>query len=68
MIDAILEQICSLGYEWTDKKVIENLLRNHGFTDEEIKKILNFLTKYFLEVDESKGKIRPSESLRKLYE
>ncbi|MBS7634660.1 hypothetical protein KEJ34_04075 [Candidatus Bathyarchaeota archaeon] len=68
MIDEILAELCSLGYEWTDKNVIINLLRNHGFTDEEVKKILNFLVKYFLEVDESRGKIRPSKSLRKLYE
>ncbi|MEM2938698.1 MAG: hypothetical protein QXU95_00255 [Candidatus Bathyarchaeia archaeon] len=68
MIDEILEKICSLGNGWTDKNAIVNILRNHGFADEEINKILNFLIKYFLEINESGEKIRPSESLRKLYE
>lgn len=60
-------QICSMGREWVDLSVIINIMRAHGLTDEEIKMILNFLIKYFLELDESGRKVRATKGFFNLY-
>jgi len=67
IIDEICEQICSVIHEWTDMSVLMDILRRYNLTDKEIKILLDFLLKYFLEVNESGRKIRPIKGFYNLY-
>jgi len=61
--------LCSKPFnEWTDLSEIVGVLKKYGLTEAEAESTLNFLTKYFLELDESGRRARPIRSFYNLYE
>ena len=68
LIDRVCKQLFSgQSFEWVDLKKAINAFMDYGLAKDEAKDILDFLAKYFLEVDECECKARPIESFRRLY-
>ena len=69
MIDEACANLFSEStHEWIDVKKILKTLRNYGLTEEEAASILDFLAKYFLELDSLGKRARPLPGFRHLYE
>lgn len=66
MIDEICRQICSVCRDWTDINRVLDILRKF-LTDEEVEVFLNFLVKYFLEMNEGGKKVRLKDEFLNLY-
>lgn len=68
LMNEICTQICSMGRDWIDINMILDVLRrNYCLSDEKAEIVFNFLAKYFLEVDESGKRVRPTEEFYNLY-
>ena len=69
MIDEVFDCLFSnLGSEWIDADEILKFLMDQGLSVNEAELVLDFLSKYFLEIDGSGRKVRVLSCFRRLYE
>jgi hypothetical protein len=69
LIDNVLEYLCSKSVSgWTGLLELAGVMRRFGLSQEESTEIIEFLRKYFVEVDESKQKVKMSSCAISLFE
>ena len=70
MTDEFFEQLCSkmITEEWISVNELDEIIRRRGLGKEEMKDLLVFLKKYFIQVDESTQKARLNPWARRLFE
>ena len=68
LIDEVCAYLSSRPFgDWTDLTEITHVFRKRGLTDAEAKSALDFLAKYFLELDESGRRARLIRTFYNLY-
>lgn len=62
MIDTVLTYLCSrqAASEWVSLREISGMMGSQGLTEVESSKMMDFLKKYFVEVDEKRKRVRLS--------
>jgi len=70
LIDEVCEYVCSkVSFDkWVNLDEINEIFKGYGLTEAQVEATLNFLKKYFLELDESKQKAKLTPSFHNFYE
>ena len=60
LIDEVLEYLCSKmsAKGWVELDEVTEIMQRQGLTKSEAENILKFLKKYFIEVEESRQKVK----------